>query len=288
MTGFGASDVPFDGGTLRASVRCVNHRFLDLKLHLAPEILPHQALVDSLARERLTRGRGEFTLRIFETKSRAPTLNEERARGALTQLARLRDEVCPDEPLPLTLLGSVPGLFDPAEPPTEDVLLPALREAATAALDEARSMREREGEAMARSLASTLERVRAHLAQLDRSLPRAVEDRRERLRRRVGRLLAEVDVDLDPGRLEAELALLADRADVAEETTRLSSHVDQFAQLMQSGDGQLGRKFEFLLQEMGRETNTIGAKSYDLELAALMIELKADMERMRELVLNIA
>jgi len=287
MTGFGLGEGRAGESRLRVSVRCVNHRFLDLRLQLAPEVSALQAEVESLARERLSRGRVELTVKLAGPSLGAPSLDLERARAALEQLRELRDSVCPNAPLPLSLLGSVPGLFRCVEPADDEALRPALRAAVTAALDDALGMRRREGEAMARQLAGTLERVRAHLAQLGQATPRALSQRRERLRARLERLLETLDAELHEGRLELEIALLAERTDIAEETTRLASHADQFAQLMQSGEGVLGRKLEFLLQEMAREANTIGAKSNDSEIAALVIELKADVERMRELVLNV-
>ncbi|NOY90738.1 MAG: YicC family protein [Deltaproteobacteria bacterium] len=287
MTGFGLGEASIGDSSLHASVRCVNHRFLDLRVHLAPELSSHQAQVESLARERISRGRVELSVKLTGASLDAPVLDVARARAALEQLRELRDHVCPDDPLPLSLLGSVPGLFRSALASESDAALPALRSAVTTALEDALQMRKREGEAMAQQLAGTLERVRAHLAQLGQATPRALAQHRDRLRARLARLLEGTGTVLHESRLELEVALLAERTDIAEETTRLASHADQFAQLMQSGDGMLGRKLEFLLQEMGREANTIGAKSNDSEIAALVIELKADVERMRELVLNV-
>ena len=287
MTGFGIGEASLGDGTLHASVRCVNHRFLDLRAHLAPELGVHQGVAEAMVRERLSRGRVELVVKLVGTSLGAPILDVKRARAALEQLRDLRDAVCPDDPLPLSLLSSVPGLFRACDPASEEDTLPALKSAVSAALDGAVSMREREGEAMARQLAGTLERVRAHLAQLGQATPRALASHRERLRARLTRLLEGASAALNEGRLELEVALLAERTDIAEETTRLASHADQFAQLMQSGEGVLGRKLEFLLQEMAREANTIGAKSNEGEIATLVIELKADVERMRELVLNV-
>ncbi len=287
MTGFGLGEASMGDSSLHASVRCVNHRFLDLRVHLAPELSSHQALVESLARERISRGRVELSVRLTGASLDAPVLDVPRARAALEQLRELRDDVCPDDPLPLSLLGSVPGLFRSGLASEGGAALPALRSAVTTALEDALGMRKSEGQAMAQQLAGTLERVRAHLAQLGQATPRALAQHRDRLRARLARLLEGTGTVLHESRLELEVALLAERTDIAEETTRLASHADQFAQLMQSGDGLLGRKLEFLLQEMGREANTIGAKSNDSEIAALVIELKADVERMRELVLNV-
>src|SRR5690606_31234733 len=148
-------------------------------------------------------------------------------------------------------------------------------------------MRAREGAALCDDL-------RAHLSSVDTALeaartraPLVVEVHRERLRARVARLLADGEVALDSGRIEHEVALFADRADVAEELARLGSHCDQLRDLLSSEDQSAGKRIDFLLQEMSREANTIGSKSADTALSRLVIDMKASISRMREQAQNV-
>jgi uncharacterized protein (TIGR00255 family) len=155
-------------------------------------------------------------------------------------------------------------------------------EAAHTHLDE---MREREGAALERVLRSRLALCRELHASLSTHSEQAVEQSRARLRERIERLLP-VGASLDGSRLETEVALLAERADIAEELARLGSHFDQFDHLLAASEP-IGRRLDFLLQEMTRETNTIGSKSQDAKLAHLVVAMKAEIERIREQVQNV-
>lgn len=287
MTGYGSGEADLGTGRLLVELRAVNHRFLDVRLRLPTELADHAAVVEELVRKRLDRGRIEVMSRQEGTGRPAPALDVARAKAMYTQLCELRDELNPDEPVPLSLLASVPDLFVTRGGPPPDELRRALLAAAGSACKSLDVMRDREGEALADDLSGRLERLRAHLAQVRGFCPKVVESHRQRLRERLERLLVERAVDLDPGRLEHEVALFADKSDVAEEVARLAAHCDQFGELMQEASGLVGRRLDFLLQEMAREANTLGSKSPEVEMTRLVIELKADVERMREQVQNV-
>lgn len=268
-------------------LRSVNHRYLDLRVRMPAPLLDHTATVEEVVRAKLDRGRVEAAVRLEGGFAAAPTLDVDRARAAFRQLCALRDDLRPGEPVPLSLLSCVPDLFVvDAGPASDEVRVAVVRatEAACAALE---SMRAREGEALAEDLRSHLRQLRAHLDRVRSECPRAVDRHRERLRERLERLLAEAELPLDSARLEHEVALFADRSDVAEEVSRLAAHCDQFEELMTSGDAAVGRKLGFLLQEMAREANTLGSKSPDVDLVRLVVELKTDVERMREQIQNV-
>ena len=287
MTGYGHGESPLGKGTLSVELRAVNHRHLDTRVRLPSGLADHTSAVEEVLRKRARRGRIEASVHVEGAAVGLPTLDVAAARAAFEDLGRLRDELRPEEVVPLSLLSSVPDLFKMNGGPGKEEVRAALRyatEAACLALDE---MRAREGSALADDLRHRLGRTREHIEEVKLRCPDAVESHRQRMRERLERLLAEVEVPLDLGRLEHEVALFADRSDVAEEVSRLGIHCDQFDELIASGGDSLGKKLGFLLQEMGREANTLGSKSHDVALARRVIELKADIERMREQIQNV-
>ncbi len=156
-------------------------------------------------------------------------------------------------------------------------------ETATTALDE---MRTREGAALGQDLVRRLERVRRLARDVEGRSPDVLEAHRKRLRERADRLRIATEIDVDATRLEQELAMFAERSDITEELTRLESHCAQLAALLASNEA-IGRRLDFLLQEMAREANTVGAKSPDAQISHAIVEIKAEIERMREQVQNV-
>jgi uncharacterized protein (TIGR00255 family) len=287
MTGFGTGEAPFGVGKLSVEVRGVNHRFLDVRVRVPREMTELAPYVEQLAREKLTRGRFEIAVRVEGMQLGAAVLDRERARAVFQQLAELRDELAPGAEVPLSLLSSIPDLFVPTVERESEALRSALRkgfEDAVRSLDE---MRAREGAALGTDLVKRLETVRRIALEVSRRGPEVLDVHRRRLKERAERLRIASELgSVDPGRLEQEIALFAERVDIAEELTRLESHCVQFAQLVASTEA-IGRRLDFLLQEMAREANTVGAKSPDAPIAHAIVEVKAEIERMREQVQNV-
>lgn len=286
MTGFGLGEAPLGAGRLAIEIRGVNHRFLDVRARVPRELGDLASFVEQIAREKLTRGRYEVAVRVDGVALGAPVLDRDRARAAFRALTELRDELAPGSEVPLSLLGAIPDLFvSSAEREVERV-----REATRAAFDAAAkaldAMRAREGWALGDDLVKRLENVRKLAADVARRAPDVVEAHRKRLRERAERLRTSAELDVDKSRLEQEIALFAERSDVCEELTRLESHCAQFAGLLSSEEA-IGRRLDFLLQEMAREANTVGAKSPDAAIAHAIVEVKAEIERMREQVQNV-
>ena len=289
MTGFGTGDCPLGHGKVAVEVRGVNHRFLDVRVRMPRELLDVGSYVEQIARERLSRGRYEIAVRVDGVTLGAAVLDRERAKAAYKSLCELRDEIAPGSEVPLSLLASIPDLFVSCAELEADALRASLRAAfdrALAALDE---MRDREGQLLSDDLGRRLETVRALARLVSERAPEILDGHRHRLRERTERLRTSVEVTWDDGRLEQEIALFAERVDITEELTRLESHCDQFATLIASpGPGQpCGRRLDFLLQEMVREANTAGAKSPDALIVHAVVEMKAELERMREQVQNV-
>jgi uncharacterized protein (TIGR00255 family) len=286
MTGFGLGEAPVGTGKLAIEIRGVNHRFLDVRVRLPRELGDLTSFVEQLAREKLARGRYEVAVRIDGVALGAPVLDRERARAAFQALTALRDELAPGTEVPLSLLGSIPDLFVSSVDREIDRLRGAARTAFDAAVVALDTMRTHEGGAMREDLGKRLERVRQLARGVQGRAPEVVESHRKRLRERAERLRAATDLELDPARLEQEIVMFAERSDVCEELTRLESHCAQFAGLLAS-DEAVGRRLDFLLQELAREANTVGAKSPDAQIAHAIVEVKAEIERMREQVQNV-
>jgi uncharacterized protein (TIGR00255 family) len=287
MTGYGSGEAPLDQGRLVVEIRSVNHRFLDVRLRLASPLLDHAQVAEDVARRELERGRVELSARVEGESGQTVVLDRGRAQSAFEQLAALRDELRPDEPVPLSLLQTVPDLFVTTGRLPEQTVREALRTATEQACEGVARMREREGRALAGELEQHVQRVDAHVEALREHVPASVEAYRRKLRERIERLLRDQDVRLDSGRVEHEVALFADRVDVDEELARLAAHAHQFREIMNGGTGLLGRRLDFLLQEMAREANTVGSKTADAETAQQVVDLKAEVERMREQVQNV-
>jgi len=287
MTGYGSGRAALGDGHLVLDVRAVNHRFLDVRVRLPSRIQSRTPSVERVIRARLERGRVDVTARFEGQTLPQPTLDVDRARAVYSEIASLRDALNPDEPLPLALLASVPDLFAANRTLDEKALERALEEAATSACDAVMAMREKEGDALASELGDRLSELSAIVATLRTAVPELLESRRTRLRDRLDALLANVDAEIDSGRLEQEIAILADRTDVAEELVRLGSHRDQMLELIENSSAAVGKRIDFLLQEMAREVNTIGSKIQDGSVTPDVIALKACIEQMREQAQNV-
>jgi len=286
MTGFGVGDAPLGDGRVTVELRALNHRFLDVRVRLPDELTDQSFFIEQLARESLARGRFDVGVRLEGKALPPPLFSVERARVLYRGLCQLRDELAPGTDLPITALTGMPDLV--TTPTTVDSAgareaLKAAFEIALLRLDE---MRLAEGEALTRELCARLDSARRLRRTISARGGEMLDGYRTRLRERLERLLSESGVQVDPGRLEAEIVILADRSDVTEELVRLDSHFEQFARLL-AADGPVGRRLDFLLQEIGRESNTIGAKSQDAPIAHLVVEMKAELERIREQVQNV-
>jgi uncharacterized protein (TIGR00255 family) len=287
MTGFGSASARTDDLGIVIEIRSVNHRHLDVRPHLPSELATFAKPIEDRVRKVLARGRVDVSLQLESVGS------ESRTRSVDIEAARTYLEACRAvaEALDLPLTVSAEHVVDASSalrgaPPPLD--LEALEAAMASGVDEALGalvqMRSAEGRSLAEELAQHVERVRTLRASIAGDVGRVVQEKKRKLEERVGELLG--DSTLDPARVAQEIALLADRMDVTEELERLASHCDQFSGLL-SSDSSVGRKLDFLIQEMNREANTIGSKCSDAAIAHVVVELKAELERMREQAQNV-
>jgi uncharacterized protein (TIGR00255 family) len=287
MTGFGLGEAPLAGGVLRVELRAVNHRHLDLRVRIAGAAPDVTFAIEDTLRARLGRGRVEAHVRWEAPAGGASPLNLGAARAAYAALCALRDELRPSEPVPITEVLRVPGVLradSGVEPAAAEAAAAAAAAQALAALA---AMRVREGAALKRDVLARVSLLATHLGWLEGERPRLLAGYRERLLARVAKLLDGTELTVDAARLAQEVAWFAERSDVAEEITRLRSHLAEFERSLDLRGEMLGRKLDFLVQELGREINTIGAKANDAALALRVVEMKAELERIREQVQNI-
>lgn len=286
MTGFGVGRAPLGQGRIVVEVRSVNHRFLDVRVRAPRELADVAMHLEQMVRQRLRRGRFELVLRPDGVITQPSTIDVTRAQSVYESLRALRDRIAPEADVPFSMLSAVPDIFVSDSQDQHESTIDAVGVALTQALDAADAMRRQEGLALRKDMLDRLEAVRKHTKLVAARRDEIVSCYRKRLRDRVQRLLSDIDIEVDPSRVEQEVAIAAERCDVEEEITRLESHFCQFETLSE-GDEPVGRRLDFLLQEMAREINTIGAKSQDASVAHSVVEIKAEIERMREQVQNV-
>ena len=291
MTGFGRGLFEVDGVPFEVEIRTVNHRHLDVRTRLPRALADRESDIKSRVQEWLKRGKVDLNVAIAAGIAAPPSLEIDRAVAAqLVEAAReLGEGHGLEGGLRVAELLSLPGVarFVERELDSEN-----LAEAVFRAVDEALAgvdaMRLREGENLDRELRSRLAAVAEIVESVTSRAGAVVTAVREKLRRRMEKLEIETGL-LDEARLHQEIVIASDRLDITEELVRMQSHIEQFVGVLDgSGLGiSVGRRLDFLLQEMGRETNTVGSKGNDSEIAHQVVDLKTELERIREQVQNV-
>jgi uncharacterized protein (TIGR00255 family) len=288
MTGFGTATVEVPGGRLAVEVRSVNHRFSEVQIRLPRDLAPLEDRTRALVQERIRRGRVEVIVTRDEgtRRPRRVRADVELAAAYAQALRDLAAAVGAGGEVTLAQVAGLPDVLRIEDERSEiDAVAPALEAALRTALDALVAMRTEEGRRLALDLVArvdAIEQMTEAVASRSREVVRAYG---ERLRARLAEWLAQVP--LDESRVAAELAIFAERSDITEELVRLRSHLAQFRQALGEDEGPVGRKLDFLLQEVGRETNTIGSKANDVEISRTIITMKGELESLREQVQNV-
>ena len=283
MTGFARRERQTDFGELAWEIRAVNHRYLDLQFRLPEPLRGFEADFRRLAGERLGRGKIELALNLRRDDERRKTLSLDGAvlDGIAEALASVRSRLGEATPPDALAVLRWPGVIQ--DPPLAHAALLeqglALLDETLAALD---AMRAREGERLCELLTARAAEILRIAATVRERRPAVLAAIEQRLRERLARL----DVEADPARLETELVVIAQKLDVAEELDRLESHVEEIRAVLTRGEP-VGRRLDFLMQELNREANTLGSKSADAETTKATVELKVLIEQMREQVQNV-
>lgn len=289
MTGHGEAHRHEPGLSVAVEIRTVNNRYFKLSIRTTEGYVLLEPQIEAVVRQHVRRGTVQVNVQIGREPSADDyRLNEAVLRGYLEQLQRLTGRSLVDQPASLPPLLALPGVVN--EPGAHlDVIesqWPAIEGVLTEALQRLAKMRQGEGSAMATDLTANSRSIATELAAVERRAPQVVDAYRARLLERLQGLLADMGVQIQPADVVREVGIFAERSDISEEIVRLKSHLEQFAAVMAERESQ-GRKLDFVIQEMFRETNTIGSKANDAEIARHVIEMKTAIERMREMIQNV-
>jgi len=289
MTGFGTGEGTAGNVTVVVELRSVNHRFLDLAVKLPINFAPLETDIRAFLKEHLARGRISCTTQWSLADSDEPVvLDANRLVQGLALLegaANQLEDITGQRPvIQLEHILAIPDLFRTEESSVElDTVRDALKSALTSALAQLQDMKSREGRELAADLSRRLTTLRKHLDAVEKLAPEAASEGHEKLRERINQLVGE---QVDSQRLAQEAAILADRCNINEECERLAIHLEQFNHTL-TDSGTVGKRLNFLLQEMHREVNTMGSKTNLMAITQLVIAMKDEIESMREQVQNL-
>lgn len=285
MTGFGEARIQDDRWTVGVEVRTVNNRHFKLNAKVSEPFNVFETELEKLVRESVRRGTVTLQIRVARPR------RAEEYRINTVALASYRDQIDRLQPGTTVDLGPLLGLpgvvedrIQSCEIPSED--WPALSAVVVEALRKLQSARADDGRAMAVELIALGKAASSHLSRIADRGPDVVASYQKRLAERVQVILQGQGVTVEPHDLIREVAIFAERADIAEEVLRLRAHLAQFAEVIDEPES-AGRKLEFVVQEMGRETNTIGSKANDIEISRAVVEIKGLLEKIRELIQNV-
>lgn len=292
MTGYAQARALEKGWSLRVTIRSVNHRFLDLHLRVPDGFEPVEPRIRQIIREHVRRGHLDVALHYELAGPAAVGVNQEVAAAYMQALASLKKKFNIETEPDLATILRLPGVIGAAAASIEDDLASleaAVAQCLTEALEKLNLMREQEAAHLCREMSDRLHAIASLAAKVEPIVESARPQFAKRLESRLKELLGEAQ--LDPARLAQEAALAAERSDVSEELARLRSHVQQFESLL-AGASDVGKKLDFLLQEMQREANTLlsktpGIEHEGLEITRLGLEIKSEIEKLREQVQNI-
>jgi uncharacterized protein (TIGR00255 family) len=289
MTGFGEARHQDSRWAIQVEMRTVNNRHFKLNAKISEAFAPMEGALEQLVRERVKRGTVQLSLRV--ERPRRPEdyrLNLVALTSYRDQLRQLQGDGDHGPTIELGPLLGLPGVVEelrsdgPA--PSED--WPEVASVVARALEALEASRAREGRAMADELVALGRSIAEHLGRIAERAPEVVHAYHKRITERVQALVAEHSVTVEPTDLIREVAILADRCDISEEIVRLRAHLAQYDAIIGEPESS-GRRLEFLVQEMGREINTIGAKASDVEISRAVVDVKALLEKIRELVQNV-
>jgi uncharacterized protein (TIGR00255 family) len=287
MTGFGRAESDTRFGRFSVEISSVNNRFRELAVRMPRSLSALEPKVRDQVTEVVTRGKLSVFINLIKPEEGGdlPTINKAAIRSYYQQLAELQQELGVGGEIQISDLLSLPDIAAPAnESPDLDEIHPVLAEVIRKALKEFLAMRAREGQAMAVDMRKSLKTLKGLIREVEKGTANAVKFYAEKLAARIEELTA--SKLRDSLRLEEEIAIFAERTNINEECIRFRSHIDQFTATLKEDDA-IGRRLNFLLQEMNREANTIGSKCSDFDISSTSIALKEEIEKIREQVQNV-
>lgn len=288
MTGFGrgsASDATF---SVNIELKTVNNRFLDIHLRLSGELQSLEGQIKHTIGERLARGRVEVNLQYDKSDEIVYELNRPMISGYLAAMKQMQEEFSLSGEPDINVIARLPNVVVPKKDDLRPEFIEGIGAALNDALNDLEVMRDKEGDLLKGELSTLIDGIESRLGVIEKESSSVSDEYRQRLTKRIGEMLAksESQIDLDQGRLAQEVAYLSDRADISEEIARLRTHIDHFRGIMKDTKD-VGKRLDFLTQELNREANTITSKTTNMTVKENALQIKSDIEKIREQVQNI-
>jgi uncharacterized protein (TIGR00255 family) len=287
MTGFGKGEIKFPGGQIIVEMKTVNHKFFDASLKLPETIAPFEDRIKEVLQKRINRGKVNVNI-IYEhsgSKDEVIAINRKLAKSYYAGIVGLKRALGLKEPIGLKELISLPGVINyAATQESLTVLWPKIEKALLAALASLVTDREKEGRALHKDFFRRVAAIDKMVAEIKSSSHLSIKEYRERFEKRVRDLAS--GHKMDKGRLEMEVAIFAKNIDISEEVTRLKNHLANFKRTL-GVNGEAGKKIDFIAQELHREINTVGSKASDFKISKNVIDIKSEIEKIREQAKNI-
>lgn len=287
MTGYGRCERMAEGKKILAEIKSVNQRFTDYNIKVPRHLAFLEDKVRELASQRIARGKVDIYISVesYEEADKEITLNEALAKNYVEVLRQLKEEFNLDGDINVNTVSRFSDIFrSERKEEDQELIWKVVADTMNEALDAFIAMREREGERIQKDLCARIDYMKELAQKVDERSPQTVAEYKERLYSKIKEVLDEREVD--EARVLTEVAIFADKVAVNEETVRLSSHFDEFYAIINGGEP-AGRRLDFLVQEINREVNTIGSKAQDLDIAKTVVELKGEIEKLREQIQNI-
>ena len=288
MTGFGRGNAAGDNFSVAVEIKTVNNRFLDVHLRTGQELSSLEVMIKRRIGARLSRGRVDVNIMFERTGESSYELDRTVIARYLTALRTIQKEFDLVGEPDIASLVRLPGAMQPMRDDLDDAMTAGITLALDNALDDLERMRASEADALLTEMRVRIARIEAEVPIIESSAANLVDAYRTRLQKRIGELLARggQTAELDPGRLAQEVAYLADKSDISEEIARLRSHLDQFRETLDL-ESEIGKRLDFLLQELNREANTVLSKSTDIAIKDAALVIKGEIEKLREQVQNV-
>jgi uncharacterized protein (TIGR00255 family) len=288
MTGFGRGAASGDEFTVTVEIKTVNNRYLDIHLRLSQELSPLEMDIRKRVGARLARGRVDLNINFEKTGATTYEVNRPLIAGYVSAMREIQQQFNLAGDIDVSAVARLPGALAPARDGLDELNTAGLEQALDEALASLELMRENEGAALAEEMRLRLTNIEAQVPLIEAAAAGLADAYRQRLQKRVSELVVRGNqaIELDPGRLAQEVAYLADRSDISEELTRLRSHLEQFRAAIEA-EGEVGKRLDFLLQELNREANTVLSKSTEISIKDAGLAIKAEVEKLREQVQNV-
>lgn len=288
MTGYGRGTVSEDNFSVTVELKTVNNRFLDISLRLSNEMQQLETEIKRLISSRLARGRVDVNLQYERTDQINYELNRPMIVGYLAAMKKMQEEFELSGEPDINVIAKLPNVMVPKKDEISEAFAFGVAAAVTTAIEDLERMRQSEGDMLRAELEARLDTIEQLLPPIESESASVSEDYRQRLTKRIGEMLAksESQIELDQARLAQEIAYLSDRSDISEEIARLRTHIEHFRTIMDD-EKEVGKRLDFLTQELNREANTITSKTSNMIVKENALAIKSEIEKIREQVQNV-